>query len=120
MRFLVRFIMLSAVILAAPDNAAAHAHLAKASPKPGSTVAPAPKRVVLSFTEKLEPKFSSVEVRDSKGASVEAGKAQAGADRTQLQVPLKPLRPGTYTVNWRVLSVDTHRTKGSFTFSVGR
>lgn len=120
MRILVGFIMLCAVIFAAPDNAAAHAHLASANPKPGSTVVPAPKRVVLSFTEKLESKFSSVEVRDAKGAPVQAGKAQPGTDRTQLQVRLKPLSAGTYTVNWRVLSVDTHRTKGSFKFSVGR
>ena len=35
-----------------------------------------------------------------------------------LQVPLKPLRPGTYRVKWRVLSVDTHVTEGDFTFRV--
>ncbi|HEU5016687.1 MAG TPA: copper homeostasis periplasmic binding protein CopC [Pseudolabrys sp.] len=120
MRIMVALIVLSSVTFAAPKEAAAHAHLAQASPKPGSTVSPAPKKIVLSFTEKLEPKFSSVEVRDAQGASVQAGKAQSGANRAQLQVQLKPLGPGTYTVNWRVLSVDTHRTKGTFTFKVGR
>ena len=35
-----------------------------------------------------------------------------------LQVPLKPLGPGTYRVKWRVLSVDTHVTEGDFTFRV--
>jgi methionine-rich copper-binding protein CopC len=28
--------------------------------------------------------------------------------------------PGTYKVNWRVLSVDTHRTEGNFTFRIGK
>jgi hypothetical protein len=37
-----------------------------------------------------------------------------------LQVPLKPLGPGTYRVKWRVLSVDTHVTEGDFTFRVSK
>jgi methionine-rich copper-binding protein CopC len=96
-----------------------HAHLDHASPAVGSTVKPAPKEVVLSFTERLEPKFSSIEVHDGKGAAVQAGKATLGSAPTDLRVALKPLPPGTYKVIWRVLSVDTHRTNGSFTFRVG-
>jgi methionine-rich copper-binding protein CopC len=33
-------------------------------------------------------------------------------------VTLPPLAPGTYTVIWRVLSVDSHITEGRFTFRV--
>ena len=103
-----------------PAGALAHAHLRSASPAAGSTVNPAPKEVVLSFTEKLEPKFSSIEVRDAKGAALQDGAASGDpADATKLRVALKPLPPGTYKVIWRVLSVDTHRTNGSFTFRVG-
>jgi methionine-rich copper-binding protein CopC len=36
-----------------------------------------------------------------------------------MRVPLKHLAPGTYKVFWKVLSVDTHRSQGSFSFSVG-
>lgn len=120
MRLLAGFLMLSTALLAAPKDAAAHAHLKQSKPEAGSVVSAAPRQVVLTFTEKLEPKFSSIEVRNAKGTPVQVGKAQGGADRTQLRVPLKPLGPGTYTVNWRALSVDTHRTQGSFTFTVGR
>jgi methionine-rich copper-binding protein CopC len=35
-----------------------------------------------------------------------------------LLVTLKPIKPGTYRVTWRVLSVDTHVTEGDFTFRV--
>ena len=35
-----------------------------------------------------------------------------------MRVPLKQIGPGTYQVNWRVLSVDTHRTQGNFSFEV--
>ena len=110
---------LAVIALLTPLAARAHAMLGRATPAPGSTVKPAPKEVVLSFTEKLEPKFSAIEVHDAKGAAVQAEKAQAGDSATQLRVALKPLPPGTYKVIWRVLSVDTHRSIGSFTFRVG-
>lgn len=110
-------IVLIAVL--APLAAHAHAMLDRAMPPVGSTVAAAPREVVLTFTEKLEPAFSSIEVRNEAGAAMQAGKATAGAQATQLRVPLKALPPGTYKVIWRVLSVDTHRTQGDFTFRVG-
>jgi methionine-rich copper-binding protein CopC len=104
----------------APLAALAHAHLDHASPAADSTVAQAPKEISLWFTEALEPKFSTIEVRDSEGTAVQAGPAMLARDNTaQLSVPLKPLKPGTYKVIWRVLSVDTHRTQGNFTFHVG-
>jgi methionine-rich copper-binding protein CopC len=30
------------------------------------------------------------------------------------------LAPGNYTVKWHVTSVDTHKTQGSFSFTVGK
>jgi len=106
--------------LAAPRAAYAHVHLDHASPAVGSTVASAPTELMLWFTETLELAFSSIEVHDAKGAAFQAGKAKVDpANRTQLRVPLNPLPPGTYKVIWRVLSVDTHRAQGDFTFRVG-
>jgi len=108
-----------ALLCAMPTFAQAHAFLDHANPRVGSTVNPAPKEMVLWFTQQLEPAFSSIEVRSQQGGSVTAGKATIGGDRTQLRVPLKALPPGTYKVIWRVLSVDTHRTEGNFNFRVG-
>jgi copper resistance protein C len=110
---------LSILLAQATSSAFAHATLDHAAPRVGSTVSSAPKEIVLWFTQKLEPAFSSIEVRNEQGASVTAGKATVIGDRTQLRVPLKPLPPGRYKVVWRVLSVDTHRTQGDFAFRVG-
>ena len=99
--------------------ALAHAHLDHASPAVGSQVARAPQEVVIWFTRAIEPAFSSIEVQNAAGAAMQVGKATAGPERTELRVPLKPLPPGTYKVIWHVLSVDTHRTQGDFTFRVG-
>ena len=98
----------------------AHARLDHASPAVGSTVKAPPKQVTLWFTEALEPKFSSIEVRDARGAAMQTGRAHGVAGNTaELAVAVKPLPPGTYTVKWKALSVDTHRTQGDFTFKVG-
>ena len=107
-------------LLFTPAAALAHAMLDHASPPVGSSQATAPREVVLTFTSDLEPAFSTIEVRNANGAAMQAGKALVDRNqRSQMRVPLKPLAPGTYTVKWRVLSVDTHRTQGSFTFRVG-
>jgi methionine-rich copper-binding protein CopC len=111
-------IVLIAILL--PAAAHAHAFLDHASPRVGSTVATAPRELLLWFTEKLEPAFSTVEVRNAQGAVVSSKAQVAGSDGTELRVPLKALPPGTYSVTWRVLSVDTHRTQGNFTFYVGQ
>jgi methionine-rich copper-binding protein CopC len=111
-----KFLLVSFALLV-PVAAHAHAMLDHATPAVGSTVGAAPKEIVLSFTEKLEPKFSSIEVRNANGAAVNAGPVRASG--TDMRIGLKPLPAGTYKVIWQVLSVDTHRTNGSFTFRVG-
>ena len=110
---------LGAALAFLPVAALAHAHLDHASPAAGSTVAQPPKEVSLWFTEALEAKFSTIEVRDAQGRPMQAGPATLARGNTaQLRVPLKALPPGTYKVIWRVLSVDTHRTQGDFIFRV--
>ena len=79
-----------------------------------------PASVTLWFTQDLEPAFSSVTVTNDAGQRVDLGNAQiskGGPD--QLQIGLKALLPGTYTVSWHVISVDTHPTQGTFTFDIG-
>jgi copper resistance protein C len=98
----------------------AHAFLDHADPRVGSAVDAAPHALTLWFTQDLEPAFSSVEVRDASGARVDSGKASFGAEgRNVMRIVLKPLSPGTYSVSWRVVSVDIHTTQGTFSFDVG-
>jgi hypothetical protein len=99
-------------------RAEAHAKLREASPAEG-VVKSAPAEVIVTFTEALEPKFSKIEVTDSKGQRVDQGAAQAvPGEPARLAVALKPLAAGTYKVTWRVVSVDTHRSEGSYQFTV--
>jgi methionine-rich copper-binding protein CopC len=96
----------------------AHAYLDRASPSVGSAVRSAPRVLSLWFSQNIESSFSTVTVTGP-GGRVDLGNARVGSGN-QLRVGLKPLGPGTYRVHWRVLSVDTHTTEGSFSFQVGR
>ena len=110
----------AAMTLSAATTAFAHAHLVRATPAMGSTIHEAPAEVLLRFNEKLETAFSSVVVRDSAGKQVDKADAQVDkADRLQMRVSLPPLSPGTYKVEWRVMSADTHKVNGNFSFVVG-
>lgn len=112
---------LAAALMLIAATAWAHAFLDHASPAVGSTVPTAPPVISLWFTQGLEPAFSSVSVTDASGARVDGGDAKVDAkDATLLTVSLKKLPPGTYTVKWRVVSVDTHTTDGDFNFTVGQ
>jgi hypothetical protein len=108
--------VVAAIVL---GSAAAHAHafLDHASPRVGSAVRAAPREVTLWFSQKLEPSFSSAQVHDAAGARVDQGARVSGM---QIHLSVRSLPPGAYKVRWRVLSVDTHTTEGSFSFRVGQ
>jgi methionine-rich copper-binding protein CopC len=115
MRMLIVNAALALILLATP--AGAHAYLDHAEPRVGSTVSTAPREISMSFSQRLEPAFSSAQVYDLSGARVDQGRAQIAG--SVMRVSVKALPPGTYRVRWKVLSVDTHTTEGSFSFRVG-
>lgn len=97
----------------------AHAFLDHAEPRVGSVVKVAPAELKLWFTEEIEPAFSSMKVLDAAGKRVDKGDAHVDAAQpTVLRISLQPLPAGAYVVEWRIVSVDTHVTTGSFAFRV--
>ena len=110
-----------AVIAAAllPCAALAHAFLDHALPAVGGTVSAAPSELRLFFTEALEPAFSGVEISGASGQPIATGAASIDPrNRAVLVLKLPPLATGHYRVSWHAVSVDTHRTEGSFTFDI--
>jgi len=105
----------------AVGHAHAHAFVDHAEPPVGGKVKQTPQEVRIWFTEKIEPAFSSIKVFDGSGKQIDKGDTHADpANQALLHLSLPPLNAGTYKVVWRVVSVDTHVTKGDFTFQVVR
>ena len=109
------------MVVASSATVEAHAFLQRAEPAVGGTVQSSPGQVRIWFSEKIEPALSTIQVFDASGKEV--NRRDVGLDRSNhalLSISLQPLQPGTYKVVWRVVSVDTHVTNGSFTFRVVR
>lgn len=106
-------------ILLVPAAASAHASLVKSAPARRAVVDTPPARVQLWFNERLEPAFSRLSVWDARKTQVDLKDVQvAPDDPKQLSVGIPALGAGTYTVRFRVLSVDGHVVESEFPFTV--
>ena len=113
-----RTVLVAAVVALAANPAFAHARLKSAKPGVGAIVASAT-AITLDFSEGVVPAYSSVTLADEGGKPVKLGAPAAGASAAMLVVPIgAPLAAGTYSVTWHAVSIDTHRTQGSFRFTV--
>lgn len=104
--------------IAVTGQAFAHAHLKSATPE-GSQIVTTPAQLNLVFSEGLNLKFSKVTVTAPDKKIVRLGTPTLTDSGRTLVLPVPDkLPPGTYTVNWNVLSRDGHKTHGSYTFTV--
>jgi methionine-rich copper-binding protein CopC len=120
--------MLRTLFIAAPvlvacalgATASAHPRLLTTEPAAGAVVTNSPKEVRMEFSEDLVLKFSGVEVKDERGQKVAIGAPVVdAANKKRLVMPLPtPLPAGVYSVAWHAVASDTHRIKGSYTFTV--
>jgi methionine-rich copper-binding protein CopC len=114
-----RFLSLALLFAVSAGQAAvAHAFLKHAEPSVGSAVATLPSLLVMSFTEDLETAFCKVTVTGPAGASAGDGVQPVPGHADEIAIPLTNEGLGTYKVTWHAVSVDTHHTQGSFTFTV--
>ncbi len=117
LRRLIPGLLMGALVM--PQLAWAHARLVKATPADGAALSQAPTAVVLAFNEAPELEFSKVSVLGPQDKVLLEQIPLQGGDRNSLKIPLPPpLAAGTYTVKYRILSVDGHLVEGKTTFSL--
>ncbi|QBJ80454.1 copper homeostasis periplasmic binding protein CopC [Aquitalea sp. USM4] len=98
----------------------AHAHLKAAEPAANSVVS-SPASLNLSFSEALEVKFSGIKLSNADKQDIGLGEPTlANGGKTLTVKPAQPLPAGNYKLEWHVLSTDGHKTKGTYSFSVGK
>lgn len=113
-----RVVAATALALAFPGGAAAHATLGHVEPGFGKRLDSAPASVELRFDQAVTAFASSIEVRDAAGRLV-SGPARSERDARRVRAPLRTLARGPYTVRWHALSADGHTGSGVYTFGVG-
>jgi methionine-rich copper-binding protein CopC len=100
------------------SQAWAHAHLKSSDPADKAAVS-SPSNLNLSFSEGLNLKFSGVKLTGPDRQEIKLGEAMLMDNGKTLMVPVPDQLPaGAYTVQWHAVSVDGHKTSGSYGFSV--
>lgn len=104
--------------------AQAHPKLLSSSPAEGAEGA-APGKIELHFSENLMTRFSGAKLVMTEMPGMAhspmpmKAKVSAGSDpKSMLITPLSPLPAGTYQIEWRAVSSDTHPITGNVTFKV--
>lgn len=110
--------MAAAAVALLPVTVSAHAQLIASNPTPGAVLDARPGTVELLFSEAVTPAGRGINVYAPDGRLASSGVAVANGNRLSAQ--LSGGTDGTYAVIWTVIAADTHPSRGSFTFSVGR
>lgn len=113
--------LLIALAVSAPLSAPpayAHAFLDHAVPGVGMTVSGPVREIRITYTQGIVVAFSHVHVVSSSGAQIPVSKPVNAGQETLVVRLGRSLGPGTYSVSWQVVSVDTHTTQGTFSFTV--
>jgi methionine-rich copper-binding protein CopC/putative copper export protein len=112
---------LALIISALPGHALAHATPVQYVPAASSVLAHAPAEVQIHFSERVEPRVSSIAVIAPDGSRADLSNSAADpGDPRIFRVSLRDSGPGSYTVSWEVISSDDgHFAKGAYVFTVG-
>ena len=96
----------------------AHLDLISTSPSKDEVVLKPIQTITLKLTGKAEPRFSKIEVTEvATKERIDSGEAVVDQQNT-LSVSLKvPLKAGKYHINWKAISVDTHKAHGEYDFT---
>ncbi|WP_328474551.1 copper resistance protein CopC [Actinoplanes sp. NBC_00393] len=104
-------------VLAPSTSAWAHAQLVASVPTRDATLAEAPSVVTLEFNERLNPDFTTIVVSDAAQQRLPASDVVVDDVRGRVTLTGPPAN-GTFTVAYRVVSVDGHTVQGSYPYTV--
>ncbi|WP_427308084.1 copper homeostasis periplasmic binding protein CopC [Cupriavidus sp. H39] len=117
--------LLAATAALASSLAFAHPKLVSSAPADKAEV-PAPQKIELRFSETLVTQFSGANLvmtgmpGMADHAPMKMAVKVSGSDdpKTMVITPTQPLPPGSYRVDWRAVSSDTHPVNGNLAFTV--
>lgn len=111
------WLLLFAAVFVSAELVCAHALVIDSVPSRGAVLPNAPENVTLRFNAKIELALTRVvlKLREGKEVPLEVSK-DSTPDR--LVIPLPPLVPGIYIIQYRVLATDGHLTEGTLHFTI--
>ncbi len=107
--------------LALPGQAAAHLRLQSSTPAQGDTVRTPLTEVRVTFSQAVEPRYTTLTLVDSFGNELDIGTLEpVGTGKTREFVfrMHHPLVAGDFVMRWKAVGDDGHVVTGSFDFTV--
>ncbi|HCG54870.1 MULTISPECIES: copper resistance CopC family protein [Brevibacterium] len=109
-------LLVAALSVFAFAPASAHDQLVSSTPEDGSKLDQQPEWIEMTFSGDIQEVGSEVKVVTD-GTDVSAGELTVDGKKLSSALP-DNLKPGDYTVTWRVVSQDGHPISGDFDFTI--
>ncbi len=107
-----------ALTLLSVPSAWAHAH-PKIMVPAADSAGPAPAKIIVTFSEPVEAKFSSIVLTTEKGEPISKEKSVGDpSDPKTLTLTPPSLATGDYLVHWTSVAPDGHKMQGEYKFTV--
>lgn len=104
------------LLFGAASAASAHDALESSSPADGSTVATVPDQITLTMSDTPGALGSEIKVLDAAGTNWAQGAVKV-VDNLAVEQLRSGAPAGKYTVQWRLVSSDSHPIEGTFSFT---
>jgi copper transport protein len=105
--------------IAIPASVSAHLGLKSSKPAKGDSIRDAVSTIELTFTQRMELRYTTVFVVTARGDTVRADVFAADTLGRAISARLQhPLLDGSYTVHWRTAGPDGHMVSGNYGFTV--
>jgi methionine-rich copper-binding protein CopC len=121
MRNLKVLLLAVGLVFSGTQSAFAHADLVKSFPIANSTLSKAPKHVQLEFGETItslkSKNANSIVILDSKATKIATSKIVIKKASARVDF-IGTLKPGKYTVKYRIVSADGHVLNAQYKFSI--
>jgi hypothetical protein len=96
-----------------------HNRLTKSTPEKDDVLTEAPQTIQLWFAEEPELVLSSVTLKSADNAKVALDKLRKAEDAKSVTAPITgPIRPGSFTVEWKTAGKDGHVIRGKYSFTL--
>ena len=119
MRNLLKYVLLILIFIFEYNYAFAHAVLEFSEPARRAILYRAPEQVVLTFNEPVEIEFSKILLMNNEDKIIASSSNLKNIyDNNSIGMQIPKLTSGIYFIQFQVLSIDGHKVKGRYKFTI--
>ena len=111
-----------ATLLLSPTVAFAHAGVVTTAPVQDQVLMSMAREISIQFSEELltieNQDVNTISLTELDGPAIELENVTVDGAFLKAEIPIGDYAPGTYEVNYRIVSADGHKVSDSFTFSL--